>query len=330
MKKILSIIVICAVFIIPARGQAATYQIHINGNEINFPVLPVIMNSTIYAPVRELSDAFGANVSWHANIGAVSINVHNDEWLFFPEQQGVYRNGRLVSGDAKAINSNGKVMVPVRFLSELLGFDVSWEGSTKTAYLTTSGTACIVIDPAIMGKSQATAEQMAAFLLENNSNPKIPCTALELATMYIEEGQAEGVRGDIAFAQSIHETGYFDFSGTVQPEQYNYAGLGSTASGIVGLSFNSPREGIRAQIQHLKAYASTSDLNQDCVDPRFELVSRGSAIHVEQLAQALNPAGTGWAYPGYNRYKYSTVTEAYAARQTYGQLILDLIDKIIN
>jgi hypothetical protein len=60
---------------------------------------------------------------------------------------------------------------------------------------------------------------------------------------------------------------------------------------------------VRAQVQHLKAYASTDGLNQPCVDTRFQHVRRGTAHYVEWLGIQENPYGRGWATAknyGYN------------------------------
>ena len=154
---------------------------------------------------------------------------------------------------------------------------------------------------AIMGKAQATAQQMALFCRSKNSTPQLTSCSLEqLAEMFIEEGEAEGVRGDVAFAQSLHETGYFKYGGIVLPTQNNYAGIGALNGNTTGqaASFPDPRTGVRAQIQHLKAYASTEALVNECVDPRFSLVARGVAPYVEWLGAADNPQGRGWAVPG--------------------------------
>lgn len=154
---------------------------------------------------------------------------------------------------------------------------------------------------AIMRKAQATAQQMALFCRSKNSSPQLTSCSLEqLAEMFIEEGEAEGVRGDVAFAQSLHETGYFKFGGIVLPTQNNYAGIGALNGNATGqaASFPDPRTGVRAQIQHLKAYASTEALVNECVDPRFSLVARGVAPYVEWLGAADNPKGRGWAVPG--------------------------------
>lgn len=153
----------------------------------------------------------------------------------------------------------------------------------------------------IMGKAEATAAQMVSFALKGNSKPSLPsCTLEELAKIFLEEAEVEGVRVDIAWAQSLKETGYFKYGGIVLPEQNNYAGIGALNGNAKGEAavFESPRMGARAQVQHLKAYASTEALKNGCVDPRFNLVKRGSAKYVEWLGASDNPNGTGWAWPG--------------------------------
>lgn len=162
----------------------------------------------------------------------------------------------------------------------------------------------------IMGTAAATAAQMALYCRKGNASPQLTgCTLEQLAQMFLEEGAAEGVRGDIAFAQSLKETGYFKYGGIVQATQNNYAGIGALNGNAAGnaASFSTPREGVRAQIQHLKAYASTGPLANTQVDPRFHLVTRGSAPYVEWLGAADNPQGKGWAVPG-DGYGASIVT----------------------
>ena len=110
-----------------------------------------------------------------------------------------------------------------------------------------------------------------------------------------EEATAEGINAGVAFTQAMKETGWLKFGGDVKIEQLNFAGIGTVGGGAEGHTFNSVREGVRAQVQHLKAYASTKPLKSPCVDPRFNLVTRGSAIYVEWLGIQENPEGKGWA-----------------------------------
>jgi len=146
----------------------------------------------------------------------------------------------------------------------------------------------------IMGSAVAVAEQMQAYLKQRN--PDVAQSVLDMIPLYLSEGQAEGVRGDIAFAQSCLETGNFGFSqSAVSLDQNNFAGMGVIQNGMKGLSFATPQSGIRCQIQHLKAYASMEALANENIDPRFKYVVRGSAQYVEWLGIQENPQGKGWA-----------------------------------
>ena len=175
------------------------------------------------------------------------------------------------------------------------------EGSTAVDSLT-----------AIMGKAKAAAGQMAAYL--KKKNPSVAQSVLDMIPLYLSEGEAEGVRGDIAFAQSCLETGNFTFSGSaVALSQNNFCGLGVTQRGKTGLSFDTPQLGIRAQVQHLKAYASTDALINERTDPRFRYVTRGCAPYAEWLGQKENPQGKGGA-----------------AGEKYGEKILSILKAVME
>ena len=163
----------------------------------------------------------------------------------------------------------------------------------------------------IMGTAVATVQQMQSYI--QKVNPAVPKSVIDMVEYYISEGKTEGVRGDIAFAQSCLETGNFTFNGSaVTLDQNNFAGIGVTKNGMKGNSFSHPWIGIRAQIQHLKAYASNEKLYGVCVDPRFCYVKRGIAPYVEWLGIQENPQGGGWA-----------------AGKNYGSKILEILAKII-
>ncbi len=154
----------------------------------------------------------------------------------------------------------------------------------------------------IMGASQCTVAQMvAAYQASGKTYPSAALTkggckniTAFCQTIY-NEANAEGVRAEVVFAQAMVETGYLQFGGDVKVSQFNFAGLGATGNGNPGNSYASVAIGIRAQVQHLKAYGSTAALNQGCVDTRFSYVTRGCAPYVEWLGIQENPNGYGWA-----------------------------------
>ena len=155
----------------------------------------------------------------------------------------------------------------------------------------------------IMGTSSVTALQLSNFYKAMNKkypsyysqNDKEAKTIEDFCKIYVEECKKEDVRVEVAFAQAMVETGYLSFGGDVDISQYNFAGMGATGNGVKGNSFSTVRLGIRAQVQHLKCYASTDKLNGDRVDPRWGEWLRGKAPYVEWLSIPNNPYGTGWA-----------------------------------
>ena len=179
----------------------------------------------------------------------------------------------------------------------------------------------------IMGSSSITVDQMVKFYENGKGNATYDtfgesqyngCLtqggAPDIRTycqIFKEEAENEGVKVEVAFTQAMLETGYLKFGGDVKPNQYNFAGIGATGNGNPGNSFGDVRTGIRAQIQHLKCYASTDSLNLAKVDPRWNNNLRGKAKYVEYLSIPNNPYGTGWA-----------------ASATYGKDLLKLITNL--
>lgn len=166
----------------------------------------------------------------------------------------------------------------------------------------------------IMGVSTTTVEQMMRYY-ESTRNT-YPAEALgkggaptlkEFCQIYYDEAAAEGVKAEVAFVQAMKESAWLKFGGIVKIEQFNFAGIGALDGNSQGQSASFPdvRTGIRAQIQHLKAYGSAEPLKNVCVDPRFGYVTRNSAPYVEWLGIKENPNGTGWASDA--KYGYAIV-----------------------
>ncbi|GAB4365439.1 MAG: hypothetical protein Kow00121_01950 [Elainellaceae cyanobacterium] len=133
----------------------------------------------------------------------------------------------------------------------------------------------------IMGKGQTSEVQMIMFL--KSYNPEGLAQFPDLPKLYREEAEIEGVNYDLAFSQMCVETQFLHFPGSSTLEQNNFAHLG-TGNSLEAATFSSTRIGVRAQIQHLKAYASTEPFVQAIVDPRFPYIRRGIAPTISQLS----------------------------------------------
>lgn len=166
----------------------------------------------------------------------------------------------------------------------------------------------------IMGASNVTAGQLERYFQTAGGSYSYPDEyedsdapiLRDFCEIYVQECQIEGVKPEVAFCQAMMETRFLQYGGDVSVEQYNFCGLGATG-GVPGDAFDSVRMGIRAHVQHLKAYASTQPLNQACVDPRYNFVYKGNSKFVEYLGRQENPQGYGWAASA--RYGFSLRTQ---------------------
>jgi hypothetical protein len=118
----------------------------------------------------------------------------------------------------------------------------------------TAGTA-----PTILGSATLSAERLGAWWSETGRDEpsKLPGTVPQLIDMYLDEGSSEGVRGDIAFAQAVLETGSFTSSDTALN---NFAGIVHYDGASHGRAFTDPRTGVRAHIQLLRKYAAGNNV----------------------------------------------------------------------
>ena len=173
----------------------------------------------------------------------------------------------------------------------------AWNGSSWSSFSESDLVACTTLGTPIMGKSSATVTNMVS--LYNSTGYSYPsiyaskgASSIEdYCQLVLEEANAEGVKAEILFAQAMLETGWLQFGGSVKASQCNFGGIGAVNATAGGASFDDVRTGLRAQVQHLKAYASTEPLKNACVDLRFEKVERGVAPCVEDL-------NGRWAVPG--------------------------------
>jgi len=118
----------------------------------------------------------------------------------------------------------------------------------------------------ILGPSQLTANQMADYVMLHGGHPNITVPLDVLAQMYLVEGAKTGVRGDVAFAQSILETGSFAYPGSSATDN-NFAGIGWCDSCAHGFDFPDAETGVRAQLQELRIYVDPNFPEADYTDP---------------------------------------------------------------
>ena len=249
---------------------------------------------------------------WAVGLEGISeVNVYIDGKLYGQATYGITRND-IGSKYPQYINStNSGFNMEIEGYQngvhevKVIAIDIKGQKAEAKVNINVDTTTTV-----IMSKGTLKREQMISYLLKRN-----PSKSQEYAEAFVDytinESNIEGVNHDILFSQMMHETGFLKFGGDVKEEQNNFAGLGAVGNGVPGESFPTIQIGIRAVVQHLKAYASTEALVQECVDTRFKYVQRGTALYVEHLGIPENPKGKGWA-----------------ASNSYGYKILKIRDEI--
>lgn len=220
-------------------------QIGISINSQVYPESGLLVNGNAYIPV-DLADNLGVDLS----------------------QQNILR-----------LRYNNVVYIKAIDLRES-NVSVSWDNPNRRVVLRSILPICVGQLDKIMGHGNTTEVQLMAFLKVNNNAAVNQFT--EIGKLYREEASIEGVNYDIAFTQMCLETNFLRFGGGTTANQNNFGGLGS-ATGTKPASFASARLGVRAHVQHLKAYASTEPMVQEIVDPRFRFLTRGVAPLIDQL-----------------------------------------------
>lgn len=165
----------------------------------------------------------------------------------------------------------------------------------------------------IRGQSVLTGAQLAAWFRSTHRNARTTVPMDDLASLYVSEGAAEGVRGDIAFAQSIVETGFFGFpdGGLVDWTDNNFAGVGACDSCVHGHVYPDARTGVRVQMQYLRVYA----------DP---------AITVAQFAHPPVDPNMDRNFRKGQAPTWAGLTHTWATADGYGDAILAVYERILG
>lgn len=115
-----------------AYDQAAI-KVFVNGEKVAFDVEPFIESGRTLVPIRRIFEAMGAEVTWNEAEQTATV-VKGDQTIRFKiNDNRYYVNGTENIMDVTArIMEGGRTVVPLRVLSEALGYTVEWDGATQT------------------------------------------------------------------------------------------------------------------------------------------------------------------------------------------------------
>lgn len=139
--------IVCILFLISLLGFTSHAQaqpnVLLNGQALKFDVAPEVENGRILVPVRAIFEAMGANLAWDGVYQAVIATRGDIEVVLQIGNDKVLKNGNEIKLDVPAKIMNGRTMVPLRFVSESFGAEVSWDADTSTVNITYNTAAAV-------------------------------------------------------------------------------------------------------------------------------------------------------------------------------------------
>jgi len=114
-----------------AMGHAArAISVTVNNRLMQFDVAPEIVRGRVMVPIRSIAEALGATVTWDEVNRTVSISKGGTNVSLVLGAVVARHDGRAVELDVPAFATRGRTLVPLRFISEVLGYGVTWQEPT--------------------------------------------------------------------------------------------------------------------------------------------------------------------------------------------------------
>lgn len=120
----------------PSAPAPQKITIIVNGKEVVSDVAPYITEGRTMVPYRFVAEALGCKVDWDGGTSKVTATKGNNVVWMVIGMKAININGSDKSIDVAPVLKNDRTFVPVRFMSEALGYKVEWNDSTNTVYIT--------------------------------------------------------------------------------------------------------------------------------------------------------------------------------------------------
>ena len=134
-KRCISLLLLVTLMVaaMPSGIMAAgPIKVKLNGQNIKFDVQPVLSSGRVLVPIRSITSAMGATISWNSSSGTVTIKKDSDTLKLTAGSKTAYKNNSKIKLDVPARIVRGRTLAPVRFISEGLNASVKWDSSSRT------------------------------------------------------------------------------------------------------------------------------------------------------------------------------------------------------
>lgn len=230
-----------------ARADDSVHVL-LNGNLLQMDVSPVIDEGVTLVPVRAVLSPLGATLAWDGPTQTVTASLGAIELKAVVNSDTALVNGTPVTLAKPVMNRDGRTLIPLRFFAEQLGFQVEWDGESRSVLLSSGDTAAVAerVRTASVSRGESrrtgelvveTAQQLVGFpyawggtrpengfdcsgfiyYLASTTGLELPRTSQEQFDTGITVTQAELAAGDLVFfttyAEGATHVGVYDGAG---------------------------------------------------------------------------------------------------------------------
>ena len=115
--------------------KSSYIRVFIEGRQLAFDVNPLIVDGRTLVPMRAVFEAFSLEVKWD-DISKTAEGISPDKNVkFVIDSNKVLVDGLEKSIDVPASIIGGRTLIPLRFLSENMGYNVVWNGDANLILL---------------------------------------------------------------------------------------------------------------------------------------------------------------------------------------------------
>ncbi len=140
-KKIISIAAVVAITATIGNGcvlaKSNDITVTYDGENISFDVQPEIVDDRVMVPMRTIFETFGAKVKWDSDTQTITAKKKSKTIQMTIGSSDMTKNDETYSFDVSPIIEDGRTLVPIRAISDMLGLDVEWNEKNNTVTITT-------------------------------------------------------------------------------------------------------------------------------------------------------------------------------------------------
>jgi peptidoglycan/xylan/chitin deacetylase (PgdA/CDA1 family) len=110
-------------------------KVYVDGERVGYDVHPQNIKGRVMVPIRKTTEFLNASVLWASKEKKVTVYDGSKKIELFVHKNYVKVNGSKQKIDASPIIHKSRVLLPIRFLTEVFGYNVAWDSSAYSVVI---------------------------------------------------------------------------------------------------------------------------------------------------------------------------------------------------